>query len=158
MHILAAMTLVLGFLQTTPATQPSTPNPPQTRIKTLTRELLDAYSRKDTQGIMSMFDSQNVLMMGTDMGEVAPSRDAIAALLRKDFALWDTSAFGDVKDFYVQTSETMATAFFDVPWEATTRGQTRHFVIRVATVWRHEGGEWKLAQVLNAVPTADGHS
>ena len=158
MHILAAIALVLGLLQTTPATQPSTASTTQSQIKTLTRELLDAYSRKDTGRIMSMFDSQNVLMMGADVAEVAPSRDAIATLLRNDFALWDTSAFGDFKDFYVQSSETMATAFFDVPWEATTGGQSRRFVIRLATVWRNESGEWKLIQVLNAVPTTRGHS
>jgi hypothetical protein len=73
--------------------------------------------------------------------------------LKNDFKLWDSSQFGEFKDFYVRSSGNIATAFFDVPWEATMKGQSRHFIIRMATVWHKSAGKWKLAQVLNAVPT-----
>ena len=115
--------------------------------------MLDDYSHKNVDGIMQMLDARNVVMMGTDIAEVAASRNAVETLLRNDFKLWDTSQFGRFKDFYVQSSPTMATAFFDVPWQATTGGQTRTFTIRLVTTWRKVGQNWKLTQILNTVPT-----
>jgi len=130
-----------------------TATPTQPGIKERVRHLLDDYSRKDVDRIMRVLDDRNVLMIGTDVSEVAGSRQTIETLLRNDFKLWDTSQFGQFKDFYVQSSDTMATAFFDVPWQATTGGQTRSFTIRLVTTWRKAGNDWKLTQILNTVPT-----
>jgi hypothetical protein len=53
-------------------------------LRTQVRELLVDYSRKDIPAIMSLLDDEGVLMMGTDMWEVAPSRSAMRQLLKND--------------------------------------------------------------------------
>ena len=117
------------------------------------RLLLDAYGKKDVSRLMSLFDEKDVLMMGADASEVADTKAAIEKLLNDDFRLWETSEFGEFKNFYAAFSGKTATAFFDVPWQAQAGGAARSFLIRFATVWRKKDGEWKLAQIMNAVPT-----
>jgi hypothetical protein len=146
--------LGLALLVTpSPAGAKTTAADSSSQFKQRVRVLLDDYSRKDVAGIIRMLDERNVMMMGTDISEVASSKKTVEALLENDFRLWDTSRFGEIRNFYVESSDTMATAFFDVPWEASTGSQSRRFIIRLVTTWRKSGGDWKLTQILNTVPT-----
>ncbi len=122
-------------------------------LRTQISRLLQRYQQKDISGVLGMLDTEGVLMMGTDVSEVATSRHAIEQLLRSDFMRWDSSSFGTAQIIFMRASGSIATAYFDVPWTATNRLQKRLYVIRMATTWHKIGKRWKLAQLTNSVPT-----
>jgi ketosteroid isomerase-like protein len=142
--------LLFTVLISAPSHAPSTDAP---ALKQQISALLGKYAHKDVAGIMAMLDDGPVLFMGTDLSEVEPSRDGIKRLLNSDFKRWDSSRFGTYKDFFVRSSGDMATAFFDVPWEAKTKGSSHTFDIRLATVWHRTAHGWRLMQLLNAAPS-----
>ncbi len=120
------------------------------RFQSIVRQLLEDYSRKDVGAVLQMLDEKPV-MMGTDLVEVASSKDTVAKLLTDDFNGWDSSEFGPFKDFFVQQTGGMASVLCDVPWTAQSHGHKTIFVIRLATMWHRVNGRWRLAHMLNAV-------
>ena len=95
--------------------------------------LLQAYGRKDLARVMAAVDSEAVVAFGTDSSEVRRGGAAFAQQMREDFALWDSTRFGPLRDVTVQstgaTPGALATALFAVPAEVYTPGGHRTHVL-----------------------------
>ena len=126
----------------------------ETAVKSAVLRLLDAYSKKDFDAAMALTDHEAVLVMGSDVEEVCNTRTEIEALLHDDFQLWTSASFGEISLLSVRAEGDLGSAFFDVPFSMQRApGKTDTMTIRFATVWRRRGGEWKLTQSMNCVPT-----
>ena len=126
----------------------------ETAVKSAVLRLLDAYSKKDFNAAMALTDHEAVLVMGSDVEEVCDTRAKIEALLHDDFQLWTSASFGEVSLLSVRAEGDLGSAFFDVPFSMQRApGKTDTMTIRFATVWRRRGGDWKLTQSMNCVPT-----
>ena len=62
--------------------------------------------------------------------------------------------FGELRHLSIQVSETgdMATAIYEEPFEMIIEGESQLRLLRMATTWRNENGEWKIVQWLGAQP------
>jgi ketosteroid isomerase-like protein len=120
--------------------------------------LLQAYGRKDLARVMAAVDSEAIVAFGTDSSEVRRGGAAFARQMREDFALWDSTRFGPVRDVTVQSTGgatgALATALFAVPADIYTAGGRRtHVLLRFATTWRRRDSGWRLVQEMSAVAT-----
>lgn len=102
---------------------------------------------------MTLFADGNILVMGSDLGEVCTTREQAAELFHNDFKLWDSSSFGSLGEVYTQATGSIVTAFFDVPFTFRRGGTDQAVVIRFATVWKRTPDGLKLLQSLNTTPT-----
>ena len=153
-YVLLLLLLAFGLFAAPQTISAQRANADEKALRAKIELLLDAYGKKDAARLVSLFDEKDVLMMGTDASEVADTKAEVEKLLSDDFQLWKTSEFGEFVNFYAAFSGKTATAFFDVPWQAQLpNGETRSFLIRFASGWRKKGGEWKLLQIMNSVPT-----
>lgn len=116
--------------------------------------LLAAYSHKRVADVLAMTDPHALLVLGTDVSEVADTREKARALLEADFALWGSSEFGAPSFMSCRVSGRLATAAFDVPFTMHRQnGRSDTLTIRFLTVWHEIHGRWYLTQSLNSVPT-----
>lgn len=121
--------------------------------------LLQAYGHKDLARVMAAVDSEAIVAFGTDSSEVRRGGAAFARQMREDFALWDSTRFGPLRDVTVQSTGAapgaMATALFAVPADVYTAGGGRptHVLLRFATTWRRRDAGWRLVQEMSAVAT-----
>jgi ketosteroid isomerase-like protein len=123
-------------------------------IKAGVRRLLKAYSDKDLPGVMALVAPDEILMMGSDLAEISDTREKVEAILKDDFLLWTTASFGHIAALSIKSSGGLASAFYEVPFTVKRgSGRPETLVVRFATVWRLQNGEWKLIQLMNAVPT-----
>ena len=118
------------------------------------RELLSFYSRKDTAAVLRLTDPHELLVLGTDVSEIADTEEKVQTLLQADFALWGSSEFGAPVFMSCRVGAKLATAAFDVPFTMHRQnGHTDTMTIRFLTVWHEIGERWYLTQSLNSVPT-----
>ena len=66
--------------------------------------LLQAYGYKDLARVMAAVDSEANVAFGTDSNEVRRGGAAFARQMREDFALWDSTRFGPLRDVTVQST------------------------------------------------------
>lgn len=116
--------------------------------------LLSAYSRKDADTVMKLTDADQVLVLGTDVSEVAASPQAVRRLMTDDFRLWGTATFGDPVFMSCRMGMKLGSAAFDVPFSMVRApGHTVTVTVRFLTLWRRRGDDWLLTQSLNSQPT-----
>lgn len=123
-------------------------------LRTPVATLLDLYSRKDMKALAGLLDGEQLLVLGSDVSEVADTRAKVDALLADDFALWQAASFGAPAFMNCRVQGGLATAAFDAPFSMKRPdGQTMTVTVRFLTVWRRAGGGWRLTQSMNSTPT-----
>lgn len=116
--------------------------------------MLDLYSRKDAPAVAGLLDGQQVLVLGSDISEVADTRAKVDELLADDFALWNSASFGAPAFMNCRVQGELATAAFDAPFEMKRPdGQAMKVTVRFLTVWRATADGWRLTQSMNSTPT-----
>lgn len=117
-------------------------------------QLLKAYSSKNIDQFMDLTDPTEILVLGTDISEVADAPAKVRQLLEADFKLWGSAEFGERKFTAIRVSDNLASVAFDVPFAMHRgEGRTDTMTIRFLTVWKRSGDRWLLTQSLNSVPS-----
>lgn len=114
---------------------------------------LARYAAKDVAGVVSLFGAQAPLFLGTDLGENCNDLPCLRELLADRFQVWETATIAEPARIHVEVAPPLGTAWFDTELDARSGGTRRKTKLRFATTWRLEGTQWKLSQVLLAVPT-----
>jgi hypothetical protein len=116
--------------------------------------LLKAYSEKNLPELTAMLDD-SVLVMGSDVSEVADTKAKVSKLASDDFALWTNASFGQPLFLNCRQTAQLSTAAFDVPISmARPDGTVFKTTVRFLTVWNHVPGHgWLLTQSINSTPT-----
>jgi ketosteroid isomerase-like protein len=143
----------LFFLLMLPLANPLTAGPSNDDLQSRIREFLDLYAKKDVAGVMNLVSSDSLVVMGSDLSEVCTRREQVEELLRNDFRLWDSAFFGKPVQVYTHESESLITAFFDVPLTMRRGGGEQTLVVRFATGWQKTKQGLKLVQSANTTPT-----
>jgi hypothetical protein len=111
---------------------------------------LDAYARGDAEAVMAVLSAGPLHVYGSDVSEVAESREGVRRILDADQRLWAHGAsWGEVSHLSSVTRGGVSSLFFDRVFKVGER----QVVVRFAMVWVKEGGVWRLAQSSNTVPT-----
>jgi ketosteroid isomerase-like protein len=143
----------LSFLLILTLANPLAAGPSQNDLQSRIREFLDLYSKKDVAEIMKPVSNDGALVMGSDLSEVCSGREQVEELLRNDFQLWDSASFGKPAQVYTRESESLITAFFDVPFTLRSGSNEQTLVIRFTSVWQKTKQGLKLVQSMNTTPT-----
>lgn len=117
--------------------------------------LLSAYSAKNLEQVDAQMRHDEILVLGSDLSEVARTPEDVSALMKADFRLWGEARFGAPRFMDCRMQPDLATAAFDAPFEMQRNNGSRMSVtVRFLTVWtRDTGGRWLLTQSLNSTPT-----
>ena len=111
---------------------------------------LSAYARGDKAAVEAVLEP-DVRLYGSDVAEFYEGTKGFEHMFANDMRLWAGSAkFGAPGDVSTTREGNLATIFFNVPFSVGARPA---LPVRVAMVWRLDGGQWKLVQSSNAVPT-----
>lgn len=128
---------------------------PNTSLSQAVDQLLKAYSSKSIDQFLNLTDPQEILILGTDISEIADSRSKARQLIEADFKLWGSAEFGQRTFTSIRASDHLASVAFDVPFTMhRAEGRTDTMTIRFLTVWKWTESRWLLTQSLNSVPTA----
>lgn len=124
-------------------------------IRSAVEHLLAAYSAKSLDQVSSQLTSEEILVLGSDLSEVARTPADVTALMRADFALWGSARFGTPTFMDCRLDSSLATAAFDSPFTMQRNdGGTMTVTVRFLTVWRRETqGRWLLTQLMSSTPT-----
>ena len=114
---------------------------------------LARYAAKDAAGVIALFGAQAPLFLGTDLGESCNDVPCIQELLADRFQVWESATMSEPARIHVELAPPLGTAWFDTEMDARSGGTRRRTKLRFATTWRLDGTQWKLSQVLLAVPT-----
>ena len=135
------------------AAAPAPEQDPVEAVRTGVRQFLSSYAARDVAGVVRLFDSNAPLFLGTDFGEACNDVPCLEQLLKDRFAVWETATVADPARVHVEMVPPLATAWFDTELDARSGTTRRKTKLRFATTWRQYGADWKLTQVLLAVPT-----
>jgi ketosteroid isomerase-like protein len=119
------------------------------RVTQQLEQLLQRYAANDVDGVLALLDGE-FIVYGSDAAELVRTPQQLRQLMQDDFALWRTAKFGHLRDLDLRVNGSLATAYFHVPFSAGGRAP---LTVRFSTTWRKTGGEWRLAQSANTVPT-----
>jgi uncharacterized protein (TIGR02246 family) len=108
---------------------------------------------RDIPGFMGLFeDSDDILFVGSDKGEVFQGRTAIAGFMAKLFALPFTFSF-DMQQVVIKRSGSFAWAYVDGNMLHTgENGQVKQMRYRFSVAMVRTGGAWKWQLFDGAVP------
>jgi hypothetical protein len=126
---------------------------PVEAVRAGVRQFLSSYAARDVAGVTRLFDSNAPLFLGTDLSEACNDVACLEQLLKDRFAVWETATVVDPARVHVEVAPPLATAWFDTELDAKSGISRRKTKLRFATTWRLYGPDWKLTQVLLAVPT-----
>lgn len=117
--------------------------------------LLASYSMKDLDQVSSQLRTDEILVLGSDLSEVARTQGDVDAMLHADFELWGAARFGTPAFMDCRIQSDLATAAFDVPFAMQRHdGSSMNVTVRFLTVWsRSTKGRWLLTQSMNCTPT-----
>ena len=138
---------------TPPKAPAATEADPVDAVRAGVRQFLNSYAARDVAGVVRLFDSNAPLFLGTDLGEACNDVPCLEQLLKDRFAVWETATVAEPARVHVDLASPLATAWFDTELDAKSGSSRRKTKLRFATTWRLYGAEWKLTQVLLAVPT-----
>jgi ketosteroid isomerase-like protein len=111
---------------------------------------LDAYAAGDKAAVMNAVEP-NVQLYGSDVSEVYKGAQGASDMFDADMKLWGgTARFGTMWHVSGVRDGHLASIMFDVPF---TAAKNPTVTVRFAMVWALDGGDWKLVQSSNAVPT-----
>lgn len=148
MRLLAAIGLALAFCLF--ATAASAKPNDDASVVAVVHKLLDRYASNDPQGVVALLDPKGFVVYGSDVAEKVQTVPALVELMKADFRLWHTAAFGEIRDLSIVVQGSLATAYFHVPFSAGGRPPV---LVRFSTTWRRVNGAWRLRQSANTVPT-----
>lgn len=153
MHLLAA--LVALSLTAEPKTPAPVFNDPKTNaaVTEKAKALVATLGARDAKALSALFAVGPVTMLGADVAETCADVLCVERNAKDLFALVDVAKYGELKGLSVQSSASLATAFFDVNADLTTGKEKKSQLVRLATTWRFENGDWRLVQLLRSVPT-----
>ncbi|MBM4378563.1 MAG: nuclear transport factor 2 family protein [Deltaproteobacteria bacterium] len=126
---------------------------PVDTVRAGVRQFLASYAARDVAGVVRLFDSNAPLFLGTDLGEACNDVPCLEQLLKDRFGVWETATMASPARVHVEVASSLATAWFDTELDAKSGISRRKTKLRFATTWRLYGTDWKLTQVLLAVPT-----
>lgn len=122
-----------------------------TDIKMQTRQVLDAYARGDSAGVLALSDPEAITVYGSDAAEVFHGAAALKTMLAYDQRLWGGAAqIGPLDHVNLVETKDLASIFFDAPFSV---GGRPPLPVRFAMTWRRTGKRWLLVQSSNVVPT-----
>ena len=125
-------------------------NPPKDELTKTAIAFMDAYVSGNWSGVVSHLTAGELTIYGSDSSEFSTSREAFKTMFDNDQKLWQGQAhFGPLSHVSSFRYGNVGTLFFDRVFELGDR----KMLVRFSTVWRKEGGEWKLVQSSNVVPT-----
>jgi ketosteroid isomerase-like protein len=111
---------------------------------------LNAYAAGDKAAVINAVEP-NVQLYGSDVSEVYKGAQGASDMFDADVKLWGGAAkFGTMWHVSGARDGRLASIMFDVPF---TVAKNPTVTVRFAMVWVLDGGEWKLIQSSNTVPT-----
>ncbi len=126
-------------------------------IRTLISEQSEAFETGNIEYFKNAV-SEDIIGFGTHDKAVYTNSEEWAESFQRSFQSMDTTPwnikFAEVRHLSIQVSETgdMATAIYEEPLEMIFEGESQLGLLRMATTWRKENGEWKIVQWLGARP------
>ncbi len=129
---------------------------PDPAILAAVRALNDVCARRDLAGFLSLFDdSDDVLLVGSDVGEVFRGRAAIAGFMKKLFALPFVFSF-DMPDPVVRQEGGSAWVFVDGAMVRTgASGKVSRVRYRITAVLVKRGDGWRWQVFSGSSPRAE---
>jgi hypothetical protein len=122
-------------------------------VRARVQMMLDRYESNDAAGVIALLDPEKFLILGSDVSEAIDTTDELRTLMARDFQMWGTARFSELRDFDFRSDGTLATAYFLISFSA---GGGPVIPIRLTTTWRKLAGQWVLTQSANSVPTQRG--
>jgi ketosteroid isomerase-like protein len=119
-------------------------------------KFLDAYAAKDWEPIKSVVStSSEFLLFGTDSAEVIKSAADFETQIKTDWQLFESPKHGELRNLSIQIANggDLASAVYEVPFDAAIGGQNMHLLFRFATTWKKENNEWRMIQGALAAAT-----
>jgi len=111
---------------------------------------LNAYAAGDKAAVINALEPE-VQFYGSDVSEVYRGAQGASDMFDADMKLWGgTARFGTMWHVSGARDGRLASIMFDVPF---TAGKNPTVTVRFAMAWVLDGGEWKLVQSSNTVPT-----
>ncbi|MBN1194708.1 MAG: nuclear transport factor 2 family protein [Methanomicrobiaceae archaeon] len=122
----------------------------QTReqVESILRALQDAYSARDTDGVMALVAPGFV---GYGSGEKVPSAEEYRDHLSREFSPCDTLSL-TLSDLHIGASGTVAWILADATVTAGTGGVTHRYAGRLTMVLVGTGHTWKFVQSHFSLP------
>jgi len=125
-------------------------------IKSQIAKFFNAYEARDVETAKSVVSSSgDFLAFGTDAAEVMKSQSDFEKQVEDDLQLFESVKSGELKNLSVQISNSgdLASAYYEMPLEATIGGETSNFMLRFAHTFRKENGEWRMVQSIASSPS-----
>lgn len=118
--------------------------------------LNSSLAGRDLPAFMALFeDSDDIVLIGSDVGEVFKGRAAVAGFLKQLFALPFLFSF-DMPEMTIRRDANMAWVFVDGAMvHAGADGATRRMPYRFAIVMVKRGSAWRWQLFNGAVPGAE---
>src|SRR5437870_37195 len=105
--------ILSGCLVVTASAATSDPN---TLLSQAVDQLLKAYSSKSVDQFLDLTDPHEILVLGTDISEIADTRSKARQLIEADFKLWGSAEFGQRSFTSIRASDHLSSIAFDVPF------------------------------------------
>jgi ketosteroid isomerase-like protein len=129
-------------------------------IQSMITQINGGYNSRDVEKVTNLFSTSNpIVVFGTDSAEVIKSIDVFQNQLKKDFQLFESIKFEELRNLSIQISEIgdMGSAVYEVPVNFIVSGQSTHMLLRFANTWKKENRDWRVIHWL-AYAASEGQS
>ena len=115
-----------------------------------------SYEKKDPHTLLSIIStSQDFYFLGSDVSEVSRSNADYQNQLERDWKLFDSIEFGEIRKISIQVSKDgdIADALYEVPITTIVQGSQSKFFLRISSTFIKEDGIWMLIQGMVSIPS-----
>jgi ketosteroid isomerase-like protein len=131
-------------------------NSEKDKIRARIESFLLSYEKKDMNTILGMLsNSKDFFFLGSDIVEINRSKADFQNQLDKDWKLFESISFGDIRKLTINISNygDLATAIYEVPVTAMLKGNQSKFFFRMTNVFEFENGLWQIVQGVVSIPS-----
>ncbi len=131
-------------------------NSEKDKIRARIESFLLSYEKKEMNTILGMLsNSKDFFFLGSDIVEINRSKTDFQNQLDKDWSLFDSISFGEIRKLTIRLSECgdMATALYEVPVSTTVKDNQSKFFFRMTLVFLNENGLWQIIQGDVSIPS-----
>lgn len=131
-------------------------NSEKDKIRARIESFLLSYEKKEMNAILGMLsNSEDFFFLGSDIVEINRSKTDFQNQLDKDWSLFDSISFGEIRKLIIRLSECgdMATALYEVPVSTKVKDNQSKFFLRMTLVFLNENRLWQIIQGDVSIPS-----
>jgi ketosteroid isomerase-like protein len=126
-------------------------------VKETTMQFLNAYASRDLAGCMQLIaEDKPLMLLGTNLEEVAKTREEVQQVLQRDFAAMSNIEWGTASHISIKAEDQLASVLIELPISYVANEKQEQTVLRYALALIKQNDSWRIAQAMASLPAPAG--